>query len=306
MRPMKNPLSRLGRGIAAGAALLALLLPAPPARADIAVQDDTGREVRLKAPARRIVSLAPHATENLYAAGAGERLVAAVDYSDYPEAARRLPRVGGYSRIDLEAVLALKPDLVVAWQSGNPPAQVEKLRSFGLPVFMTQPNRMEDVAGQIERLGRLAGTDAAARATAEAFRARLAALREANAGKPPVRVFYQVWKTPLTTIGGPQIISSAIRLCGGDNIFGHLEQLAPTVSLEAVLAADPEAIVASGMDESRPQWLDDWLKWPRLTAVKRGNLFHVPPELLQRHTPRLLSGAERLCAHLDEARRRRR
>lgn len=286
-------------------ALAAAFFLAPAALADIVVRDDTGQEVRLKEPARRIVSLAPHVTESLYAAGAGDRLVATVDYSDYPEAARRLPRVGGYSRIDLEAVTALRPDLIITWQSGNPPAQVDKLRALGLPVFVTQPNQMEDVASLLERFGRLTGSEAAAQSAARHFSSRLASLRQANAGKPTVRVFYQVWKNPLTTVGGPQIISSAIRLCGGENVFGNLQQMAPTVSLEAVLQADPEVIVATGMGDAAPEWLDDWKKWSRLTAVKRGNLFHINPDIMQRHTPRILDGTERLCAALDQARSRR-
>lgn len=286
-------------------ALAAALFLSLPALADIVVRDDTGQEVRLKAPARRIISLAPHATESLYAAGAGDKLVAAVDYSDYPEAAKKLPRVGGYSRIDLEAIAALKPDLVIAWQSGNPPAQVDKLRALGIPVFSTQTNQIEDIASVLERFGQLAGTDTAAQAAARNFRARLAKLRQANVGKPVVRVFYQVWKAPLTTVGGPQIITSAIRLCGGENVFGNLAQMAPTVSLEAVMEADPEAIVATGMGDASPEWLQDWQKWSRLTAVKRGNLFHINPDIMQRHTPRILDGTERLCANLDLARSRR-
>ncbi|MBS1190820.1 MAG: Periplasmic binding protein [Rhodocyclaceae bacterium] len=295
-------MTSLLRRLAACAALLSLALPA---RADLVVRDDSGQEVRLKAPARRIVALAPHVVENLYAAGAGDRLVGVVDHSDYPEAAKKLPHVGGYNRVDLEAIAALKPDLVIAWQSGNAPAQVDKLRSLGITVFITQPNRIEEVAADLERLGRLAGTEAAARSAADHFRARLAGLRKANAGKPAVRVFYQVWKNPLVTVGGPQIISDAIRLCGGENVFGNINQMAPAVSVEAVLEANPEAIVATGMGDAQPAWLDDWKKWSRLTAVKRGNLFHINPDIMQRHTPRILDGTEKLCAALDLARSRR-
>jgi iron complex transport system substrate-binding protein len=286
-------------------ALTATLALLPTAQADLVFKDDTGYEVRLKAPAKRIITLAPHAAESLYAAGGGDKLVGTVDYSDYPPAAKGVPRVGGYSRIDLEAVAALKPDLVIAWQSGNNMGQVDKLRALGLTVYVSQPNRMEDVAGQLERLGQLAGSDATANAAAAQFRQRLETLRTANAGKPTVRVFYQIWKTPLMTVGGPQIISDAIRLCGGENVFGHLKQMAPTVGIESVLEADPEAIIATGMGESRPEWLSDWDKWTRMTAVKRGNLFHINPDIMQRHTPRILDGAEKLCAHLDVARTRR-
>lgn len=276
------------------------------ARAEpVVVRDDTGHEVRLPAPARRIVSLAPHITENLFAAGAGANLVGAVEYSDFPEAAKAIPRVGGYSRLDLEAISARKPDLVIAWQSGNASAHLEKLQALGIPIYVSQPNRIEDVAGELERFGRLAGTSATADRAAQAFRDKLAELRTRYGSRPPIRTFYQIWKQPLMTVGGPQIISDAIRLCGGENVFGKVNQMAPTVTVEAVIAAAPEVIVASGMGDSRPEWLDDWRPWKQIPAVARKQLYFVPPELVQRHTPRILEGAERLCEHLDTARRQR-
>ncbi|MBS1141116.1 MAG: Periplasmic binding protein [Proteobacteria bacterium] len=283
-------------------ALAAAFAVSAAAHADLVFKDDTGQEVRLKAPAKRIVALAPHIAESLYAAGAGDRLVGTVEYSDFPPEAKKVPRVGGYSRIDLEAVAALKPDLVLAWESGNNMPQVDKLKGLGLTVYVSQPNKMENVADQLVRLGQLAGTEAVANATAERFRKHLENLRAANAGKPKVRVFYQIWKAPLMTVGGPQIISDAINLCGGTNVFGHLGKMAPTVSVEAVLEADPEAIIATGMGDAKPEWLHDWDKWTRMTAVKRNNLFHINPDIMQRHTPRILDGAEKLCAHLDVAR----
>ncbi len=291
------------RLFAAFTAILAFSLPA--AAADLVFKDDTGKEVRLKAPAKRIVALAPHIAESLYAVGAGSQLVGTVDYSDYPPEAKKVARVGGYSRVDLEAVAALKPDLVLAWESGNSMTEVDKLKALGLTVYVSQPNRMEDVAGQLERLGQLAGTDAAAKVTANQFRQRIESLRKANAGKPPVRVFYQIWKTPLMTVGGPQIISDAIKLCGGENVFGQINKMAPTVSVEAVLEANPEAIIATGMGDARPDWLGDWDQWTQLLAVKRKNLFHINPDIMQRHTPRILDGAEKLCAALDTARQHR-
>ncbi len=275
------------------------------AHSDIEVRDDAGETLRLSQPARRIVSLAPHVTETVYAAGAGEWLVGAVQYSDYPEVAKQLPRVGGYSKLDLEAIVALKPDLAIGWVSGNAPAHIAKLRALGIPVYLTQSDRIEDVATSLEHIGELAGTTAVASVAASAFRNRLLALRAKYGERPRVRTFYQIWKQPLMTVGGGQIISDAIRLCSGDNIFSQLKPLAPTVTAEAVLAADPEAIVASGMGEARPEWLDDWRRWTTLTAVKRDNLFFIPPDLIQRHTPRLIEGAERLCAFLETARGRR-
>ena len=285
--------------------LPALLAAFGFAHADVSVIDDTGVTIRLVQPAKRIVSLAPHVTETLFAAGAGDRVVGTVEYSDYPDAAKKLPRVGGYSRIDLEAVAALKPDLIIAWQSGNAAAHLDKLRALGFPLYLSQPNRIEDVASELERLGTLAGTSAVGNAAASQFRERLAGLQKRYGARPVVRTFYQIWKQPLMTIGRKQIITDVVRLCGGENVFASLETMAPTVTVEAVIAANPEAIIASGMGEARPEWLDDWKRWTSITAVARDNLFFVQPELIQRHTPRLLDGAERLCQHLETTRSRR-
>jgi len=285
--------------------LFVLAACALPAWAGIDLRDDSGAEVHLKQPARRIVSLAPHITEILFAAGAGDRVVGTVDYSDYPEAANRIARIGSYTNLDLETILALKPDLVIGWQSGNSPSHLEPLKRLGIPLFLSEPDHLEDVAANLEQFGELAGTSNVAGPAAAAFRARLAHLRQHYSGRPQVRTFYQIWAEPLLTVGGSQIIGSAIRLCGGVNVFGQLSPMTPTVSIEAVLAADPEVIVASGMGESRPDWLDAWRRWPKLTAAARDNLFFIPPDLIQRHTPRLLDGAERLCRDLETARERR-
>jgi len=287
--------------------LIALLATAPaaPALADIVVRDDTGQSIRLAQPARRIVSLSPHITENLFAIGAGERVVGTVDFSNYPEAAKAIPRVGGYEKVDLEAVAALRPDLVIAWESGNIASHVAKLKAIGLPLLLTDSKRIEDVPADLERLGEVTGIRNSARAVAAAFRDRLAALRSRYSARPRVATFYEVWNQPLMTVGGGQVISDALHLCGGDNVFGGLRQMAAQVSVEAVLAANPEAIVASGMGDARPEWLDDWRRWPALTAVARDNLFFVPPDHLQRNTPRILDGIERLCVHLETARARR-
>lgn len=295
---------RLRTTLSATAAALALLL-APGAAAQISIIDDTGREVTLPRPAQRIVSLAPHLTEVLFAAGAGPQVVGVVAYSDYPEEAARLPQVGGYTSIDLEAVVALRPDLVVAWASGNRAANIDGLRALGIAVYLNEPRRMEDVARSLENIGQLAGTGAQARAAATAFRERRAALAARYSERPPVRMFYQIWDQPLMTINGQHLISDAIRLCGGENVFADLPQIAPTVGMEAVLAADPEVVVASGMGEARPEWLEQWKRWPALHASRADNLYFIPPQLIQRHTPRLLEGATQLCEFLERARTRR-
>lgn len=298
---------RVGATVRMIRTLIALLLVVACrlASAEVSAVDDSGATLRLAQPAKRIVTLAPHLAEAVFAAGAGDRLVGVVEFSDFPEAVKKLPKVGGYSRLDLEAIAALKPDLIIGWASGNAPAHIDKLRALGFPVYISQPNQIGDVANEIERLAILAGTEKAAHATATRFRDRLAGLQKRYSSRPVVRTFYQIWKQPLMTIGGKQIISDVVRLCGGENVFAKLETMAPTVTVEAVIAANPEAIVASGMNDARPEWLDDWKRWASIEAVVRDNLFFVPPELIQRHTPRLLDGAERLCQHLETVRSRR-
>lgn len=296
--------------VARRAVLLALFVAltattANHARAAVSAVDDTGATITLTRPAQRIVSLAPHVTELLYAAGAGDRIVGAVDYSDYPEAAQRLRRVGSYAAFDLETIVALRPDLVVAWGSGNPQHQQNALRALNLTLYVTEPRRIEDVPKHIEQLGALAGTTEIARAAADDFRERYARLRQRYAARPPVSVFYQIWHQPLMTVNGAHIISDVMRACGGRNVFATLGPLAASIDREAVVAADPEAIVVSGMADAQPEQLREWQRWPGLRAVKAGNLFFIHPDLLQRHSPRLLQGAAQLCADLERARARR-
>jgi iron complex transport system substrate-binding protein len=286
-------------------AMLAALLVCAGAQAEVRVTDDYGREVRLAAPAQRAVTLAPHLTELMYAAGAGAKLAGAIDYSDYPPEASRLPRVGSEAAIDLEALVALSPDLVIAWPNAGSARAVERIAALGIPVFRSEPRELEDIARTLETLGRLAGTEAAARAAARAFRARATRLERSHGKRPPVRVFYQVWDRPLVTVTGAHVISKAMRLCGGENVFASLPGIAPEIDREAVLRADPEAIVASSPDGGWPSWLDDWKAFPALAAARQGNLYAVRPELLQRHTPRLLDGAEELCRILENVRQKR-
>jgi iron complex transport system substrate-binding protein len=269
-----------------------------------AVRDDYGKEVRLEKPAVRILSLAPHLTELLYAAGAGARVVGAVEFSDFPAEARALPRVGSDARIDLEAVLALKPDLVVAWPNAGSLRTVERLAELGLPVFRSEPRELDDIARTLQRLGRLAGSEPQAEAAATAFRARAAALRMRYSSGRPVRVFYQIWDRPLLTVNGAHLISKVIGLCGGENVFAAAPLLVPEVDREAVLRANPEAIVASGSNDAQPQWLEAWRRLAGLAAADRGQLYAIPPDLMQRHSPRILDGAERLCGYLEAVRAR--
>ena len=285
--------------------LAALALTGTAAAAGIHITDDAGRSVSLTHPAQRIISLAPHMTELLFAAGAGAQVVGAVEYSNYPPAARRIARIGDSAQLDLERIVALKPDLVVVWRNGNAQRQLEKLLHLGIPVFYNEPRRLPDIARAIEQLGRLAGTEAVAQPVARAFVARVAELQRRYAGRDPVRLFYQIWDRPLMTVNGEHMISDVIRMCGGQNVFAGLQSLTPEVSTEAVLAVDPEAIGGVTAEAGQAGNLESWKSWPRLTAVARGNLFVIDSDIISRNTPRILEGAGRLCEQLAAARARR-
>lgn len=282
------------------AGLLAALLPATAAGATVSATDDSGRVVTLAAPAARIISLAPHATELLFAAGAGARVVGVSAYSNFPAEASRLPSVGDAMRADMERIIALKPDLIVGWKSGNNPAQLERLRALGLPVFDSEPRQFDDIASSLERLGALAGT-VEGRAAAARFRADLRALRERYSARKPVRVFYQIWPSPLMTLNDAHIVSEAIRLCGGVNLFGKLAPLVPTVSREAVLKADPEAIFVSDEDA---QAFGRWRGYGNLTAMRNDSLFRIDGGVMNRAGPRMLGATALLCEQIDAARRK--
>lgn len=286
-------------------ALALIVLPVMPAMAERCATDDAGETLCLSAPASRIVTLSPGATELAFAAGAGERVVAVVAYDDSPAEVAALPSVGSHSRIDLEALLSLDPDLVVGWISGNPAEQLETLESLSIPVFRLEPDELVDVASAVERLARLAGSESVGEARARRFREGVAALARRHADAEPIPVFYQVWDAPLMTLNDTHWISEMIRLCGGENVFGELPRLVPRLDEEAVLAAAPEAIITGGMGEEDRAWLEYWQRYPELPAVARGNLFLVPPSLIQRPSLRLLEGAQLLCDQLERARAQR-
>jgi len=271
--------------------------------ASVTVTDDTGAHVALATPVHRIVSLAPNATEMLFAAGAGGAVVGVVASSDWPPAARTLPRVGDANALDLERILALRPELVVTWPY-TMPAQVTFLRDRGIAVFVIDPRTVEGIASALERIGRLAGDERLAREEAARLRQREQALRERFAHAKVLRVFYEVWPAPLQTLGGDHIVSRAIETCGARNVFATSLSPAPNVTVEAVLATRPEVIVAGADDGRRPEWLDAWRRWRELPAVAERNLYAVDADLLHRAGPRFIDGVAQLCEVLDEARRK--
>jgi iron complex transport system substrate-binding protein len=283
--------------------LLASALLAAQANAAITVRDDDGNVVTLQKPAQRVIAMAPHVTELLFAAGGGDKIVGAVNYSDYPEEAKQIPRVGDNRQVDMERVLAMKPDLIVVWMHGSSERQIDQLRKLGIPLFHSEPKKLDNIADNLEAMGRLLGTEAVAGAAAKELRTKLAALRAQYASRPPVKVFYQVWDKPLYTLNGEHIVSDSLKVCGGVNIFADQKVTAPVVSVEAVLQADPEAVFATA--EKDYGGVNLWRPYGMLKATKNGNLFTVNGNLLNRAGPRMIAGTAVLCEKLEEARQHR-
>jgi iron complex transport system substrate-binding protein len=272
------------------------------AGAAVQARDIDGQLVQLAQPARRIVSLAPHLTELLFAVGAGERVVGTVAYSDHPEAARAVPRVGDSALLDMERIAALKPDLLVVWRHGNSAQQLQRLQALHVPVFASEARSLADIAQAMRSLGALAGTDAQATTRADAFEQAVSELRSRYAQRLPLRVFYQIWPQPLMTVNGEHLISQVLALCGAHNVFASQRLLTPTVTEEAVLLADPDAIVTGRIDGSNDDPLAAWRRLTALRARRLGNFVTANADLLHRQSDRVILGARELCDKLDAVR----
>jgi iron complex transport system substrate-binding protein len=250
----------------------------------------------------RLLSLAPNLTEIAFAAGAGALLVGTVEYSDYPPAARQVPLVGNAWRVDVERVLALHPDVVLAWATGTPETTVAQLQRVGLHVVEVATQSLADIPRALRQLGRVAGTEAVAEDAARDFEARVARERAQYANRAPLSVFIQVDDEPIFTVNGRSVISEIVTLCGGRNVFATLPQLAPPISAEAVLAADPQVIVST--DDTIADPLAQWQRWPRMQAVRTGTVYSLPSDLVTRASPRLAEGVSVTCHVLEDARQR--
>jgi iron complex transport system substrate-binding protein len=283
---------------------LALLFLPSAAVADSAIQltDSSGHTLVLKRPANRVISLAPNLTELMYAIGAGDHLVAVSEYSDFPPAAKKLPRIGGAASLDIERIVALKPDLVLTWKTGTPEATQEYLRQLSLPVFELEFRKIEEIAGGMKILGELTGRRVRAGAASQNFKKRLAALRHQYEQRVPVSVFYQVWDQPLMTLNRRHFINDIIQLCGGRNVFADLPSLVSAVDIESVIGRAPEAIVAASSQKQEQRWVDQWSSWKTIPAVKNNKIFFIKPDLLSRPGPRILQGAAVLCRDLQSVR----
>lgn len=295
-----------------------IILAAAPLAAATTVTDDTGQRVTLPHQPERIISLAPGATEMLFAAGVGDRLVATVDFSDEPAAAKRVPRIGDVTAIDMERLVALRPDVVVVWPGGGNPAQIEKIARLGIPIYRQQVNRLADLPASLRRLGALNSNGSVAEQAASALTAELARIaREYGggagaaaakaagakaaevpaAGAPPT-VLLEVWNRPIYTVGGTQLMSDALTLCGVRNVFGDLRELGPIIDTEAVIARNPDIIVAAAPPGEGASWLAEWRRFGSLKAVKTGRLVAFEDPRLVRLGPSVVAAAEALCRAL--------
>lgn len=251
----------------------------------------------------RLVTLAPNLTELVFAAGAGETLVGVSAYSDYPPAALALPIIGDAFTVDQERLALLRPDALLVWESGTPAHVVDQLRRVGFHVEVIRTRSLEDVALALTRIGELTGHAAEATAAAARYRAALQALRAQHADAESLRVFYQVSRRPLFTINGEHFLSELIEFCGGENVFADLDELAPTVDVEAIVARNPEVMLAS--DEAGDEAFNEWQRWPNIAANRYGNHFLMPADEIGRATPRLLIAGEAVCTALAIARDKR-
>ena len=263
------------------------------------VTDDAGRQVTLPHPPQKIISIAPGATEMLFAAGAGSLVIATVEFSDEPPAAREVPRIGDSNAIDLERVVALRPDVVVVWEGGSNAGQVAQLERLNIPLYREKVSRLADLAPSLRRLGALADTRGVAEAAARDLDSRLAALAKQFGRRPPMSVLLEVWNRPVYTVGGAQMMTDSLQICGASNIFADLKTQGPAVDVEAIIARNPQAIVAVAPPGTAHEWLEEWKRFGSLRAVRTGALIPFEDQRLSRLGPSAVGGTEALCKALD-------
>ncbi|MAJ87472.1 MAG: cobalamin-binding protein [Cellvibrionales bacterium TMED148] len=274
----------------------------PASASVLSAIDDSGSKITLESPVERIISMSPDLTEVVFELGAGPKLVGADEHSNHPPEARAITRVNSSSTANLELILSLEPDFILAWKTGNGPRVISRLRDLGLPVFVVETKRVMDVPALYRRLGPLFGQTLLAKQKAKTFSHEIEVIRQNAHNQPEITVFYEIWEDPLMTLSGKHMVSDAISICGGKNIFEDMVPVAPLISLEAVVAADPQVIVTSGSVEGLQNWRSRWSRWAGMQAVKNQHLYMVAPDLLLRQSGRLLEGVKSLCDKIQKAR----
>lgn len=273
--------------------LLAIAAPACHAAA-VSVIDDMGRQVSLDQPPGRIVSLAPHLTEMLFSLEVGDRIVATVRHSDYPEAAAQIPRLGDAFSLSVEAVIDLSPDLILAWTTGGNQKSLQRLSELGFSIYLNEAATLEDIASNIQRIGELVGRAERGRLLGERFRRELTELEQSGSDRPGKSVFFQIADTQLYTVNDRHLIGQGLAVCGARNIFGDINLSVPLVSLESIVQADPDIIlVASPHEDFVSRWMDDWqrLGW-------QDRIRYINASLITRPSLRMLNGIKSLCNSL--------
>lgn len=269
--------------------------------------DDSGTTLCLKSYPRRIISLAPSATELLYAIGAAKQMLAVDQSSDFPLAAKKLPKVGGYPSISIEKVLSMNPDLVIVWPGGNSPQLIEQIEKGGVAIFRLNAVSLEGIAEDMRKLGAITGNAQKANVAADSFIRRLAHLKETYQHQRPISVFFEIWNSPLMSVGNNNFMNSLISLCGGQNIFADAGVRFPVISIESLLIRNPEVIIATStmnqIETTQKSLANYWGKWPMLTAVKKKHIFVVNSDLISRPTLRILEGVEEVCRYLESVRK---
>ncbi|MAD57304.1 MAG: cobalamin-binding protein [Porticoccus sp.] len=271
--------------------------------AGLTITDDMGSEIALVKPAQRVISLSPHLTELVFAIDQGEKLVGVMSFSNYPEAAKKIPRIGSHNTISYESIAQIQPDLILAWGSGNGSEAIHKLKSLGFSVYVSEPNKLEGVAATIRKLGILLGVKDKGENEANKFINRLSQLKENYSDRRKISVFYQLSDNPIMTLSGRHLISDVIELCGGFNIFSKAIPIALKVSLESLVRSDPQVIIAGTKKENEEKWLSGWANRASMRAVKDKQVYFIDPDLLVRHGPRIIEGTEKMCNYLERSRK---
>ncbi len=270
--------------------------------AELAITDDVGSEVILVKPAQRVITLAPHLTELVFAIDQGDKLVGVMSFSNYPEAAKKIPRIGSHNTISYESIAKIQPDLILAWGSGNGSEVINKLKSLGFSVYVSEPNKLEGVAATIRKLGILLDAKDKGENEANKFINRLSQLKENYSNRQKISVFYQMSDNPIMTLSGRHLISDVIELCGGFNIFSKAIPIALKVSLESLVRSDPQVVIAGTKKENEEKWLSEWANRSSMKAVKNKQVYFIDPDLLIRHGPRIIEGTEKICNYLERSR----
>ena len=254
--------------------------------------------------AQRIIALSPHSVELLYALDVGDRIVGTTEFSDYPEAAKSIERIGGYHGIQTERIVELKPDLIVAWEGGNRSEDLGQLESLKLPVYRSETKRLRQISDEIKALGILTGTRKKADQLIESFHHDLENLTVQHQGKPKVSFFYQLWSAPIRTISKGSWINEMLEICGGENIINDPNLDYPQISLETVLLNEPQAIIipsSHGHDNGELSGLK-WNDWPEIPAVKNDHIYRINGDILHRFSLRVVEATKILCKTFDGVR----